>query len=162
HDRDLSLAGTVFRAASGFRASEGEAGNGMAAPASEVAGGFSSEAITEADLTAGRYDGARVEVFVVNWRLPEEHMLLKVQEIGEVSRAAGQFTAELRSFAHRLSQENGRVYNRRCDAGLGDGRCRVDLSAWRASGTVVSAGSAEHIVVAGLEAFAAGFFDGGR
>lgn len=162
HDRDLTLAGTVFRAASGFRPSDGEAENGMAASTSEVAGGFSSEAITEADLAAGRYDGARVEVFVVNWRAPDEHMLLKVQEIGEVTRAAGGFTAELRSFAHRLSQESGRVYNRRCDASLGDRRCGVALSPWRAAGTVVSTGSGERVVAAGLEGFAAGFFDGGR
>ncbi len=151
HDHPLVFAGTAFRAASGFTASEARETGGMAAPAAEVTGGFSSEAITEADLAAGRYDGARVEVFLVNWQEPEaQHLLVSVKEIGEVSRAGEAFTAELRSFAHRLSQENGRIYNRRCDASLGDGRCGIDMTAGgrRLSGTVAAVESRDRIVVA--------------
>ncbi|MGG2476223.1 baseplate hub protein, partial [Rhizobium sp. BR5] len=51
-----------------------------------------------------------------------------MREIGEVTRAGGAFRAELRSMAHRLGQPQGRVYGRRCDATLGDGRCGVDLA----------------------------------
>ena len=162
HDRNLAFDGTVFKAASGFRPSETEAEDGLAAPPSEVTGGFSSEAMTEGDLASGRYDGARVEVFIVNWQALDQRLLLKVQEIGEVSRGGGQFTAELRSFAHRLGQENGRVYNRRCDADLGDGRCRVNLAAFRATGTVMAVEAPEQIIASGLDGFSAGFFDGGR
>ncbi|MGF0536752.1 DUF2163 domain-containing protein [Agrobacterium sp. ES01] len=162
HDRNLAFDGTDFKAASGFRRSETEAEDGLAAPPSEVTGGFSSEAMTEGDLASGRYDGARVEVFIVNWQALDQRLLLKVQEIGEVSRGGGQFTAELRSFAHRLGQENGRVYNRRCDADLGDGRCRVNLAAFRATGTVTAVEAPEQIVASGLDGFSAGFFDGGR
>ena len=67
HDHDLAFGGTVFLAASGFSASETEAATGLSASADEVAGGFSSEAITEDDLSRGRYDGARVELYLVNW-----------------------------------------------------------------------------------------------
>jgi len=160
HDGALSFAGTGFLAASGFSASETREENGLAAPASEVTGGFSSEAITEADLAAGRYDGARVEVFIVNWKAPEQHLLLKVQEIGEVSRQTGEFTAELRSFAHRLSQEQGRIYNRRCDATLGDTRCGADLTAAgrRGQGVVVEIAGRDRIVVSGLGSLADGYF----
>jgi uncharacterized phage protein (TIGR02218 family) len=134
---------------------------GLAAPGAEVTGGFSSAAISEADLAAGRYDGARVEVFTVNWQAPEEqHLLMKVLEIGEVSRAGGAFSAELRSFAHRLSQEQGRLYGRRCDASLGDGRCGVDLSvAGRlAMGLVTAVEGRDRLVVSGLGGFADGYF----
>lgn len=160
HDHDLSFGGTDYRAASGFAASESEMATGLQAGASEVAGGFSSEAISEADLATGRYDGARVDVFLVNWQAPSQRMLLKVQEIGEVTRQAGEFRAELRSFAHRLSQEQGRVYNRRCDARLGDGRCRVDLAAGglTGAGTVAEVLDPTRIRVSGLGSFAAAFF----
>lgn len=160
HDRDLNFAGTSFRAASGFAASEADGASGLAAATSEVAGGFSREAISEADLAAGRYDGARVEIFRVNWQAPGQHLLLNVQEIGEVTRQAGQFTAELRSLAHRLAREQGRIYSRRCDAALGDARCRVDMSApgRRAGATVVSVPDSGRIVVSGLEGFAEGHF----
>ncbi|MGV8936002.1 MAG: DUF2163 domain-containing protein [Allorhizobium sp.] len=163
HDRDLPFSGTLYRAASGFAASAVEEGDGLAATASNVAGGFSSEAISEADLAAGRYDGARVEVFLVNWQAPDDNLLLRVQEIGEVTRQAGQFSAELRSLAHRLAQEQGRIFNRRCDAVLGDGRCRVDLAVpgRRATGAVVDVLDRSVLLVAGLAGFADHAFDHG-
>ncbi len=162
HDRDLGFDGTDFLAASGFAASESEQVAGLGAGADEVAGGFSSAAINEADLAVGRFDGARVELFLVNWAVPDEHMLLNVREIGEVVRAGGQFRAELRSLAHRLNQPQGRLYNRHCDASLGDGRCRVNLAAWRGEGTVVEMIDRSRLLVSGLAGFADGFFRHGR
>lgn len=161
HDADLSVAGTLCRAASGFAASETEAGEGFAAASGEVAGGFSSEAITPEDLSAGRYDGARVELYLVNWAEPSQAVLLAVREIGEVTRAGERFSAELRSAAHRLDQPQGRLYNRRCDADLGDSRCRVDLSGWRATSTVAAVEDRSHLRLSGLSGFAHAFFDGG-
>jgi uncharacterized phage protein (TIGR02218 family) len=158
HDQDLTFAGTTFLAASGFAATETEAATGLQANSAEVAGGFSSVAISEADLAEGKYDGARVELFLVNWQTPAEHMLLAVREIGEVSRAGGEFRAELRSIAHRLNQPQGRVYGRRCDADLGDRRCRVDLAAWRAEGRIVEVVDMSRVTVSGLGRFADGFF----
>lgn len=158
HDHDLAFDGTLFLAASGFAGSEVGAATGLAASVDEVAGGFSSEVIREEDLTAGLYDGARVERFLVNWDAPEAHMLLDMREVGEVTRSGEAFTAELRSMAHRLAQPQGRVYNRRCDAEFGDGRCRVDLSAWQGSGSVLAVTDANTISVAGVDGFAEGFF----
>ncbi|TNM65639.1 DUF2163 domain-containing protein [Aliirhizobium smilacinae] len=162
HDRDLGFDDTGFLAASGFAASESEQAAGLGAGADEVAGGFSNAAIDEADLAAGRYDGARVELFLVNWAAPDERMLLNVREIGEVVRAGGQFRAELRSLAHRLNQPQGRLYNRRCDASLGDGRCRVNLAVWRGEGEVIEMGDRSRLLVSGLAGFAGGFFRQGR
>ncbi len=161
HDGDLLVDGARFLASSGFSASEAEAESGLAVSAGTVAGGFSSDVIAEADLAAGLYDGARVELLVVNWRAPDQFMRLNMREIGEVSRAGGAFVAELRSLAHRLDQPQGRVYGRRCDASLGDGRCRVDLAAYRGAGTVVLVRDRSRLVVAGLQGFAGGFFGQG-
>jgi len=161
HDQRLVFDGTVFEPGTGFAATEASSASGLAAPGAEVRGGFSSEAITEADLAAGRYDGARVECFLVNWQAPEhQHMLVTVQEIGEVSRAGPGFSAELRSFAHRLQQPEGRIYNRRCDADLGDARCRVnmDLGNRRVAGLVAEVFSADRLTVSGLPDLAEGHF----
>jgi uncharacterized phage protein (TIGR02218 family) len=162
HDRDLAFDDTNFMAASGFAASERAQTSGLGAEADEVAGGFSSAAIDEADLAAGRFDGARVELFLVNWASPDQHMRLAVREIGEVVRAGGQFRAELRSLAHRLNQPQGRLYNRRCDASLGDGRCGVNLAAWRGEGMVVEMIDRSRLLVSGLAGFGSGFFRQGR
>ncbi|CAD7027230.1 beta tubulin [Pseudorhizobium endolithicum] len=158
HDHDLAFDGTTFLAASGFSGSEIEAEAGLAASSDEVAGGFSSEVISEQDLSAGRYDGARVERFLVKWERPQERMLLDVREVGEVTRAGDAFRAELRSMAHRLAQPQGRVYNRRCDAEFGDGRCRMDLAAWSGAGSIIAVSEPSRVTVSGLAAFAGGFF----
>lgn len=160
HDHDLRFDGTEFWAASGFQAADSEAASGLSVEAGEVTGGFSSAVISEADVIAGRYDGARVEVFQVNWQATEQRVLLRVQEIGDVVRAGGAFRAELRRLTHRLDQVQGRIYGRRCDAVLGDGRCKVNLShpAYWGSGTVVAVLGETQIRVSGLDAAVAGFY----
>lgn len=157
HDADLMADGTRFLAASGFSASEAETALGLAAPNGEVAGAFSSEAIAEADLEGGRYDGARVEVLLVNWADPSQFLLEHVREIGEVTRTENSFRAELRGLAARLDQPTGRIYGRRCDARLGDGRCRVALSAFKVAGTVEMADTLQ-ASVSGLSGFTSGWF----
>lgn len=161
HDQKLTFDSTVFEPGTGFAATEASVASGLSAPGTEVRGGFSSEAITEADLAAGRYDGARVELFIVNWQAADEqHALMSVQEIGEVSRAGPGFSAELRSFAHRLQQPEGRIYNRRCDADLDDSKCRVDMGVAnrRVAGVVAEVLSADRLTVSGLPDLPEGHF----
>ncbi|TCM55663.1 putative phage protein (TIGR02218 family) [Rhizobium sp. PP-F2F-G48] len=157
HDRDLVFAGTTFLAASGFRASETEAAAGLAADAGEVAGGFSSVAISETDVAAGRYDGARVEQFLVNWQAPEQYMLLTVQDIGEVTQAGGAFRAELRSLTHRLSEVQGRSYGRRCDAAFGDARCGASLAGRSEAAVILAVTGDVGLRVSGLSAAAGAY-----
>lgn len=160
HDRDLAFAGTTYLAASGFAASETEDGNGLAAEGGEVEGGFSAAAIDAGDLSAGRYDGAKVEVYLVNWQAPAQRLLLRIAEIGEVRREGGLFRAELRRLTHRLDAVRGRIYGHRCDAVLGDGRCGVDLAApgLRAAGTVAAVVDEARLRVGGLSGFTERFF----
>lgn len=162
HDEDLMVAGTRCRAASGFSASDSEAASGMAANAGEVSGGFSSEAITEDDLAAGRFDRAKVELFLVNWADASQYVRLEVREIGEVTRSGDRFSAELRSMAHRLDQPQGRIYGRRCDARLGDERCRISLVAFQANGQVIQQPDRSRLILAGVGGRESGFFDQGE
>lgn len=159
HDHDLVFAGTSFLAASGFEASDWESLDGLSVAAGEVAGALSSEAIAEADVAAGKYDGARVEVFLVNWADNAQRVRLRVAEIGEVTRSEGFFRAELRGAAHKLDESRGRIYSRRCDARFGDIRCgkNANSSAYRGTGTVASA-DVNRMTVFGIDAFPASFF----
>ncbi|MCP8897022.1 DUF2163 domain-containing protein [Shinella daejeonensis] len=160
HDRDLSFGGTAYAAASGFAASETEDGNGLSAEGGEIIGGFSDAAIRTEDLSAGRYDGARVDIYLVNWQAPAERLLLRTAELGEVRREGGAFRAELRRLTHRLDAVRGRVYGHRCDAVLGDRRCGVALSApaYQATGTVNAVMAGARLRVSGLSGFAERFF----
>lgn len=158
HDRDLAFDGLAYFAASGFEASETEDGNGLSAEGGDVSGGFSADAITAEDLSAGRYDGAKVEVFLVNWQDTAQRLLLRTAELGEVRREGGLFRAELRRLTHRLDQVKGRIYGRQCDAVLGDGRCGVNLAAYRATATISAVTDDMHVEVSGLAGFADRFF----
>ncbi|WP_099865112.1 DUF2163 domain-containing protein [Pararhizobium haloflavum] len=159
HDRDLAFDGTVFSAVSGFSASDVQTELGLSVDGGEVAGAFRAEAISRKKLIEGRFDGARVELFTVNWADTEQRLRMRVFEIGEVVHADGEFRAELRGLAHRLNEVNGRIYSRRCDADLGDRRCRIDLEdpAFRRTGTVETADGME-LRVSGLETAEDGFF----
>ncbi|MCV3765607.1 DUF2163 domain-containing protein [Rhizobium sp. TRM95796] len=139
HDHDLTSAGLTFAAASGFAAGGDESETGLAASSSETLGALSSDAITAEDIAAGRYDGATVDLYLVNWQAPAQHMRLRRYEIGEVARSESDFRAELRGLSHRLGQIQGRVYGHRCDAGFCDARCGLAASAFRHAGVVTSA-----------------------
>jgi uncharacterized phage protein (TIGR02218 family) len=151
HDEPIAFDGALFHAATGLTAGEAEASLGLAAGSQEVEGALSSLAIDEADIAAGRYDGARIEIFLVNWQAPGQRLLLDVAELGEVKRGGPAFTAELRGIASRLDRRRGRIYRRRCDAVLGDARCKVDTASagFRVDATLVEiAGGA--LVIGGL------------
>lgn len=162
HDRDLVLDGLVLKAASGIAASESAVGEGLAVTGAELSGALSADALTEDDLAAGLYDGAGVELFLVNWADPGMRLLLRKGTVGEVRRVDGSFTVEIRALADGLNQTRGRVYGTRCDADLGDPRCTVDLSACSGRGTVQAVEGALRLSVSGLSAFAAETLARGR
>src|SRR3990167_578855 len=71
HDRDLVIEGLVYRASPGIAPSAISLTDGFDAAAMEVTGALTSDAIAARDLAAGRYDQARVAVFMVDWQAPE-------------------------------------------------------------------------------------------
>ena len=164
HDRDLEADGTRLRATSGIGGSESAMAQGLAVTGTELTGALSSDALSEADLAAGLFDGARVDLLLVNWADPTQFVLLRRGVIGEVRSADGAFTAEIRARTDALNESRGRLYTARCDADLGDARCGVDLGdpAYSASGTVSAVEGALRLKVAGLSAFAAETLARGR
>jgi len=164
HDRDITFDGVVFRAASGFAASEIESSLGLTVDNTEVTGALSTGDLTEEDLAAGVYDDARIEIWLTDWRDPATRHLLRTGSLGRVARGKVHFSAEIRGLSHYLNQTKGRVYGYGCDATVGDARCKADLSApaWSASGTVAEATDARLFSASGLAAYADGWFALGR
>lgn len=128
HDRTLSFEGIAFRPDSGLSAGALVSGTGLAVDNTEVLGALSDAAITEADITAGRYDGAEVRMWLVNWADVAQRQLRFRGSLGEIRRGDGAFRAELRGLSEQLNQPRGRVYHRDCAAVLGDHACRFDLT----------------------------------
>ncbi len=164
HDRDVAFDGTTFESAAGLTASELVDQVGLAASNVEIEGAVTSERLAEADLAAGLYDDARVEVFRVNWLAPDQRVLIRAGSLGEVRRSSSAFTAEVRGLSHYLQQPRGRLYQYACDADLGDARCRVDLDApaFRVTATVASLVTSRRFVAIDLSAFTSDWFTRGE
>ena len=86
---------------------------------------LSSASLNEHDLAAGLYDDADIEIWRVNWATPDQRVLMRKGNLGQVSRGRCAFQAEVRGLAHKLNQSVGRAYGYSCDADLGDARCTV-------------------------------------
>ncbi|OCX67212.1 hypothetical protein BFP70_02385 [Thioclava sp. SK-1] len=129
HDLGLTFEDIVFRPDSGMSAKAVAQSTGLAVDNSEAFGALSGNAISETDILAGRYDGAQLRAWLVNWAAPQERVLVFRGTLGEIIRASGAFTAELRGLTEALNVKTGRVFHSRCAAILGDGGCRFDLTA---------------------------------
>lgn len=94
HDRDLWFDGVLHRAAPGMTPSAIRRSAGLDADSAEVEGVLSHDAISAADLAAGRFDGAALRVGLVDWESGERDYLY-YGTIGGVVEEEGRFTAEL-------------------------------------------------------------------
>ena len=127
HDLPLEFEGIRFSPTSGLTAKALEQTTGLSVDNTEAMGVLSGAAVTEADIEAGRYDGAEVRSWLVNWSDATQRVMQFRGSIGEIQRAGGAFTAELRGLTEALNQVQGRVFQKPCSAVLGDTTCRFDL-----------------------------------
>ncbi|MBW7921205.1 MAG: DUF2163 domain-containing protein [Rubellimicrobium sp.] len=164
HDRALSFEGITFAPDSGLTARAVVATSGLAIDNSEVLGALSGAAISEADIEAGRYDGAGVRLWVVDWRDVARRHLRFRGTLGEIRRGEGAFHAELRGLTERLNQPRGRSFERSCPAVLGDAACGFDVAraGFSAEITLPEAGDGQRFRFAVPGDHADGWFAHGR
>lgn len=164
HDRDLEFEGAVFQAGTGLTASALEQTSGLSVNNTSAVGALSAAAVTDADLMAGRYDGAEVLAYLVNWVEPEQRVLQFRGTLGEIQRGAGAFEAELRGLTEALNQPRGRMYQSRCGVVLGSGACGFDPEApgYSTETNLISVDDGKRFRIAGGADFEARWFERGR
>ena len=164
HDLPLRFGGMTFKADAGLSAKALQQSTGLSVDNTEAMGALSDASIREADIDAGRFDGAEVKAWLVNWADISVRWLQFRGSIGELRRSGGAFHAELRGLTEALNRPLGRVYQKPCTAVLGDASCGFDTGAVGYSATV----SVEHVEGAklfrwqGLDGFEPGWFMRGR
>jgi uncharacterized phage protein (TIGR02218 family) len=164
HDEDIVVNDVICRAGSGLTASEATAQLGLAIGGTELSGAIHDDTLTEADLAAGRYDAAKVEIWLVDWSEPALKVKLNAGVLGEVRREGTAFTAELRGLAYRFAEDCGRLYTKTCNADLGDARCTVDLTtpAMRGEGSIAEVTATSVFAADGLDSYTDDWFTAGR
>ncbi len=163
-DSILEFDGVTYSPRSGFSASEASTTLGLNGDTVDVEGALSSLDIVEQDVHDGRFDGARVDTWLVNWQAPDQRALIRSAVIGRMQMVDGRFVAELESIAASLDKPNARYFRRGCDAELGDAACGFDLgmTGYAASATVTAVEASGAVVVTGLETFVEGWFSHGK
>ena len=159
HDRDLVVDGLVHRAAPGMTPSAIERSAGLEADTMDVRGALTSAAIGEADLLAGRWDGARVRVFAIDWETGALVAELGEGRIGAVELGEDGFTAELAGASASLDRPVVEETSAECRAELGDRRCRVAMAGRRRFARVVAV--ADRMVTLDAAEPVAGAYAGG-
>lgn len=164
HDCALTFDDLVAAPLQSFVTGAIEKSVGLSPDSASVAGALSSDVITEADLARGAWDGARVDIYRVDWSVPADRVHLFAGRIGDVRRGAQAFEAELRGLQAALNVPVGRVFSRFCDADLGDLRCGVDVetSGFCGEGVVTEVIGTHAFKASGLEGFADQWFSRGR
>lgn len=104
HDADLWFDGLVHRAMPGMLPSAIRRSADLEPDSAEVEGALSHNSISRVDLAAGRFDGARVAIGVVDWQTLEHHVLYR-GAIGQVEEQDGRFTADLVSRKAELQRD---------------------------------------------------------
>jgi uncharacterized phage protein (TIGR02218 family) len=161
HDRPLQAVGVECQPARALEAGEIELTADLSPDVASLRGAIDSEALAEADLAAGLWDGALVEIFAVDWDQPSIAVSLFTGRLGEVSRSDQVFEAELRGLQAPLAAASGRTLAQRCDAQLGDARCKAPLAPHTVSAEIVAVLDERTISVSGLSAKPTGWADHG-
>lgn len=144
HDRALTVDDIRFEPAPGVTPAAIRTELGLEPGSSEVAGSLTAEAISEADLMAGRWDGAALMLFAVDWEVPGATNSLLEGRLGEASTGDGAFEAELEGVSAQLERPVCPLTSPTCRAELGDPHCRVDMAGRKVRTTVT--GASVHII----------------
>ena len=139
HDKDLYVEGLKYTASTGFTPTAVASSGNLSTDNLTASGLITSDDITEYDLLNGVYDGATVEVFVVDWVNSSNGVFtLRKGTLGEVSPSKTAFEAEIRGLMEPLQATSTDVYSKTCRATLGDAKCKYNVAETAVAGTVSS------------------------
>lgn len=176
HDRDIEIASGRYagryRSVSNITGSDVRSTSDMSVDNMEVDGAISDEweipDITVAEIESGLLDNAPVEVFGVNYELPDQGQLIERRGyLGIPARDSdGRYKVEVRGIAQRLQQNVGWTYSERCNVvEFGDSRCGFNLAAATRTAVVTAVTSRRRFdieITAGDPPPTATYFDGAK
>lgn len=115
-------------------------GLGNSPDTDSVVAAISATGWTVEDARVGLLDNVRVDVWDVDWRYPfAGYFYHAVYFMVDHKRSGEQISFRLATIAEFANVQVGRLYQRRCDAILGDDRCGVDLSLFSSGTKTVTA-----------------------
>lgn len=132
HDRDVELDGLLHRSSPGMQPTSILESLGLDTDGLEVKGAIDAAAITQSDLTAGYWDGAKVKIYLFDWTQPlAGKRNLASGELGEVRFSNAEFQADLRGLTAMLDAPIVPQTSPGCRADFCDAACGLNAQRFR-------------------------------
>ena len=131
HNEPITFEGETYSPAFSPVATAKQKGDGIDRTMNvEVRGCIESTALTDDDLRAGKFRGAKITEIVVDWKYPWSGLFQKhVYWIRETTADAESWSAQCEGLIGRLQSKVGQVLNRTCRHRLGDAQCQFNVVA---------------------------------
>lgn len=147
HNKQLTVSSVDYEP-TGYSPTDVSKKIGLSTGNLDIIGLINSDSVTEADLEDGKYNGAAVEIFFIDYTDTTQAAITDVAgTLGEVQFIDGQYTFQLRSLTEAFEQKAGDVYQPTCRYELGSSSydsvterygCGVTLSSYTSTGTVAT------------------------
>ena len=139
HDRDVELDGLVLRASPGMMPSSIVESIGLDVDGLDVRGALTADAIRADDLGAGKWDAARLSIFLFDWTDPLAGVrMLAVGELGSISHKSDAFDAEFRGPAAKLDRAVAPYTSPGCRADFCGADCGLNAARFTHQAQIVS------------------------
>lgn len=146
HDQDIVVGGVTYKASTSFNPFNANAKSDGTAKNSECTGAFDL-IITRADVLAGLWDGANLQLLLCNWgNISQGTGILVTGTFGPWEAQDFGWKTTLRGLAYRLTAIGGDLSGPTCRATFGDSKCApgglladgTDINTLLQAGTVSS------------------------
>lgn len=127
HDRAIRADGVEYSTDAGLESAAIETPTIQSPHVTELTGVISAHCFSGEDLRQGRYDGAWVDILLLDWAAPEAGTLpVASGRIGRITVEDNRFRADVLSALDELSRRGLPRCSATCRAELGDAQCGVD------------------------------------
>lgn len=145
HNRNIVYAGVEYESVGAFEASAEDLPDGLTPLDQNATSYISPEKVTEEDLILGKYEGAKIDYFVISWPHPwAGFFVYRKYEVERVTVQNETFVLHLSDLGSKLNTLYGQIYTKECGNELGDAfglsvaGCKQDVSLMEVTGTISS------------------------
>lgn len=139
HDEDLEIDGINYNSNSGLELDKYSEDLSLKNDKFKTLSVLDSNYISEDDIISGRFDGAKIELFLVDFlNISLGKISLKKGYISKIINEGGKFNAEIESLSSKLKREITEIYSPLCRAKFGDEKCGFDKNSSKVTGTITS------------------------
>lgn len=139
HDCDIVFEDLTYLASSGFVPSAVASNCELSVDNMEIEGIVDGVVVKEDEIIAGKYDLAKVEIFMLGYKdVLQGKLNLRSGWIGEIQYGNGKFIAEVRGLMQSMVQIIGQLYSPSCRAKFCDSKCGLNITNYTVIGNVSS------------------------